>query len=173
MEHFDIYDKEGNFLHKTATRGTPLPKGEYFMVIHVWIEREDGRFLIQKRAKKSDPIPHQWAITSGVTSKGETPLQGAIREVKEELGLTLEPADLEDRARIVSHDESYHTITHVYHTTKAPDIDDLRFQKVEVLDAKYRSLPEIKTMIEKGEFWNYPDLLNEDNYFSILERGSL
>ena len=173
MEHFDIYDKEGNFLHKTATRGTPLPKGEYFMVIHVWIEDSNGRYLIQKRAKKSDPIPHQWAITSGVTSQGETPKEGAIREVKEELGLTLEPGDLEDRAHIVSHDESYHTITHVYHTFKAPSIDDLRFQKVEVLDALYVTLDKIRTMIDKGEFWNYPELLNEENYFNILESGSL
>ncbi len=173
MEYFDIYDKYGNFLHKTALRGTPLNPGEYFMVIHVWIEREDGRFLIQRRAKKTDPVPHQWAITSGVTSQGETPLEGAIREVHEELGLTLDSKDLEDRARIVSHDESYHTITHVYHTFKAPKIDELRYQKIEVLDAKYVTLPEIKSMIEKGEFWNYPELLDEENYFSILERGSL
>ena len=173
MEIFDIYDKYGNFLHKNATRDTRLNPGEYFMVIHVWIERNDGRYLIQKRAKTTDLIPHQWAITSGGTSKGETPVEAARREVYEELGITLEKSDLDTRARIVSHDESYHTITYVYHTRNAPSIDHLRFEKTEVLKAKSVTLKTIKAMIVNGEFWDYPDLLNEKKYFSILESGSL
>ncbi|MFW5893282.1 MAG: NUDIX domain-containing protein [Bacillota bacterium] len=170
-ERFDIYDKNGRYLNKSVPRGTRLAKGEYFMIVHVWIEREDGQFLIQKRAKKSDPIPHQWAVTSGLTAEGEAPKESAIREVKEEIGIDLAPSDLMHRARILSSGNSYHTITHVYHAYRTVDTDTLELDEDEVLEVAYASLETILDMVEKGTFWDYNKLLGTHDYFSILERG--
>lgn len=171
MEHFDVYDAEGRYLHKSVPRGTRLPEGEFFKIVHVWIERDDGKYLIQKRAKKDDPIPHQWAITSGLTIKGETPKETAVREVEEEIGLSLDPAELTFLSRILSDHNQYHTITHVYHTTKAPSIDTLSLDKKEVLDVAYVSLETIQDMVAKKTFWDYNALLGVRDYFSRLERG--
>ncbi|MFW6298542.1 MAG: NUDIX domain-containing protein [Bacillota bacterium] len=171
-ERFDIYDSQGRYLNKSVPRGTRLPEGEYFMVVHVWIEREDGKFLIQKRAKKSDPIPHQWAVTSGLTSEGEGPKESAIREVKEEIGVELKASDLTDRAQIISTGNRYHTITHVYHTYQSLDVDALELDKDEVLEVAYVSLKTILEMVEKGTFWDYNKLLGTHDYFSLLKRGT-
>ncbi len=171
MEYFDVYDADGRPLNKSVARGTPLEEGEFFMVIHVWIERADGKFLIQKRAKTDDPVPHQWAITSGLASQGESPRISAVREVREEIGLSLKPGDLEHRARILSEHNRYHTITHVYHTRHAPDIRELSLDEEEVLEVAYVSLDTILDMVSRKAFWDYDALLGTEDYFSILKEG--
>jgi len=168
MEYFDLYDEQGNYLHKTAMRGKILKDGEYFLVVHVWIENDDGEFLIQQRAKKSDPIPHQWAITSGIPDQGEGPLDAAVRETEEELGITLSKKQLNKRAQIVSDHNRYNTITHVYHTYANIPLDAVTIDKKEVLRVKYATLGEILAMKEANEFWDYSRLLGVEDYFSIL-----
>lgn len=58
----------------------------------VWCETPDGRLIIVK-----SPYKRYWAIPGGVIDAGETPKQAAIRETKEEVGITLDPDTLEFR----------------------------------------------------------------------------
>ena len=88
MELFDLYDKEGKLLDRTMERGTSNQKGEYHLVVHVWIRNSKGEYLMQQRNKESDPIPNQWASTGGAVTAGEDSIAGAIRETAEELGVT-------------------------------------------------------------------------------------
>ena len=89
MEWLDIYDEHGNRTGKTAERGTFLSKGEYFLCAHVILENTDGLFLIQQRSDTKATRPGQWDITAGAVDCGEVSLDGALREAKEEVGLTL------------------------------------------------------------------------------------
>ena len=60
------------------------------LVAGVILHRED-RVLLQHR--DDDPsirFPGFWSLFSGHVEDGETPEQGALREIEEELGLTLE-----------------------------------------------------------------------------------
>jgi len=170
MEYFDVYDEKGYYLNKVVSRGTRLKEGEFFLVVHVWIENDEGKFLIQKRAKKSDPIPHQWAITSGIPNSGEKPLDAALRETREELGAELDKSKLKKRAQIVSAHGKYNTITHVYHTYQNIALENLELDKREVCDVKYARLDEILSMVESGDFWNYSKLLGVEDYFDMLRK---
>ncbi len=89
MEILDIYDEHGNLTGRTAERSTFLSKGEYFLCAHVILENQDGLFLVQKRSDTKATRPGQWDITAGAVDAGETSLDGALREAKEEIGLTL------------------------------------------------------------------------------------
>jgi 8-oxo-dGTP pyrophosphatase MutT (NUDIX family) len=51
-------------------------------------------FLLCRRAAKMRRHAGQWALPGGRLDAGETPLEGGIREVREELGLSLEPDDV-------------------------------------------------------------------------------
>ena len=51
------------------------------------IEDADGRSLIVKANYKS-----HWTFPGGVVDAGETPLQAAVRETREEVGLVIDPA---------------------------------------------------------------------------------
>ena len=111
MEILDIYDEHGNLTGRTAERSTFLSKGDYFLCAHVILENQDGLFLVQKRSDTKATRPGQWDITAGAVDAGETSLDGALREAKEEIGLTLPREKMRflfrDRRRSCYHDVYY------------------------------------------------------------------
>ncbi len=170
MERFDLYDEEGRFLKKTARRGDSLAFDEFFLVVHVWIEDEKGWFLIQRRAKRTDDTYGLWATTTGIPKAGEKPRQAALRETKEELGLTLKPEGLEELARIKTKGKNrLNTITSVYRVKKRLDPAELSPDPAEVMDTRLAPLDEILALVEEGEFWDYADILLRKDYFCLLK----
>jgi 8-oxo-dGTP diphosphatase len=53
---------------------------------------EDGRVVLVKRAHP--PLQAEWSIPGGVLEVGELVREAAIREAREETGLTVEPGEL-------------------------------------------------------------------------------
>jgi 8-oxo-dGTP diphosphatase len=53
---------------------------------------EDGRVVLVKRAHP--PLQAEWSIPGGVLEIGELVREAAIREAREETGLTVEPGEL-------------------------------------------------------------------------------
>jgi 8-oxo-dGTP pyrophosphatase MutT (NUDIX family) len=65
------------------------------------IQRKDKKILFQLRDNKPDiPNPNKWGIFGGGIEKNETPKQAAIRELKEELGLSMSSKDLKLIAKV-------------------------------------------------------------------------
>lgn len=58
-----------------------------------WIlESLDGKFLLQLRDNiPTIRFPGVWDLFGGGVEEGETPLEGALRELKEEIGIVLPP----------------------------------------------------------------------------------
>ena len=50
MELNDIYDKDRNLTGRTHRRGTPWKKGEYGLVVCVWVYDGHGNLLLTRRA---------------------------------------------------------------------------------------------------------------------------
>lgn len=50
LEHWDLYDKQGNFTNRRVRRGEPIPAGYYHLAVDIWIINSCQEFLIQKRA---------------------------------------------------------------------------------------------------------------------------
>ena len=57
---------------------------------------EDGEacFLITRRTAKLKRHSNQWALPGGRMDEGETPIEAALRETHEEIGLELEPSSV-------------------------------------------------------------------------------
>lgn len=100
MEYNDIYDKDRNPVGRTHLRGTPWKKGEYGLVVCVWVCDGQGKVLLTRRAPQKS-FPGTWENSGGAALAGETSLQAVARELFEETGIRAEEGEfrLIDRGR--------------------------------------------------------------------------
>lgn len=85
-EYWDLLDENRLPVGKRHLRGETIPSGLYHLVVHSWVMDENGLFLISRRqAGRTDEC--LWERTGGSVLAEETSLQGAVREVMEELGV--------------------------------------------------------------------------------------
>jgi 8-oxo-dGTP pyrophosphatase MutT (NUDIX family) len=95
-ELIDILDETGNATGKRLPIDDLHAQELWHGVAHVWIYNKEGQLLLQRRHPDVKWGADKWDLTAGGhISAGETPLQGAIREAKEEIGLKLDPSSLE------------------------------------------------------------------------------
>ena len=92
-EIWDLYNEKRELTGRDQVRGEEIPKGYYHLVVHVWIRNRCGKYLISQRSADRPTHPLKWECVGGSVLKGEDSLTGALRETKEEVGLSLEPKD--------------------------------------------------------------------------------
>ena len=90
-EIWDLYNENRELLGRDHIRGEQLPPDGFHLVVHVWIRNAKGEYLISQRSANRPIYPLMWECVGGSVIKGEDSLQGAIREVKEEVGIDIEP----------------------------------------------------------------------------------
>lgn len=90
-ELWDVYDENRNLTGKLQRRGDMPEDGAYHLVVHVWTRNSNGEFLLTKRSPNKG-FPHMWEATGGSALAGDDSLTAAVREVREETGIALDPA---------------------------------------------------------------------------------
>lgn len=90
MEKWDLYTKYRERTGKEHIRGEKIPEGFYHLVVAVWIRNRRGEYLISQRSANRPTFPLMWECVGGSVLKGESSREGAVREVKEEVGLDLD-----------------------------------------------------------------------------------
>ncbi|MBQ8598602.1 MAG: NUDIX domain-containing protein, partial [Oscillospiraceae bacterium] len=94
-EIWDAYKKDGTLAGIDLVRGEPIPNGLFHIVGCVMVRHVDGSYLLMQRDKDKQNYPGFWELgASGSVLKGETPLQGAERELLEECGITSDGLEL-------------------------------------------------------------------------------
>lgn len=89
MEIWDLYNERRELTGRDHIRGEEIPRGYYHLVVHVWIRNRKGEYLISQRSADRPMHPLKWECVGGSVLKGEDSLSGALREIKEEVGLSL------------------------------------------------------------------------------------
>jgi 8-oxo-dGTP pyrophosphatase MutT (NUDIX family) len=79
----------------TSTALPPALESHTLLVAAVIVhDQAAGRVLLLQRGARSKFAPLHWDLPSGKTDKGESVTAAAARELKEETGLTVDPASL-------------------------------------------------------------------------------
>jgi O-acetyl-ADP-ribose deacetylase (regulator of RNase III)/isopentenyldiphosphate isomerase len=69
--------------------------GDWHVASHIWLVTSDGRVLLQRRSVLKENWPGRWDVSAaGHVSAGETPIDAAVRETREELGLDITAEEL-------------------------------------------------------------------------------
>ena len=96
-ELLEVYDPEGNATGRAKPRGAVHLEGDWHLAFFCWIARQTPRgieILLQHRAARKDVWPLRFdASAAGHIRFGES-LEEAAREVREELGIAVELADM-------------------------------------------------------------------------------
>lgn len=158
MEIWDVLDCFGNKTGRTIERGMQLKDGEYHLVVHIYIINKKDEFLIQKRSMKKELMPGIWDITGGSVVSGEDSLTGAIREVKEELGITLSPGQL----FLVDRLKRKNSFADIWAAYADITVDDVVMQEDEVDEVKFVSDRDIIKIIFEAEY-------RDDSYKEIMK----
>lgn len=147
-EIWDVYDENRKIIGSIARKDWSLLKeGEYHIAVDAVIMNSNNEILISQRAEhKLQPL--KWECNGGSILKGETSLQGVIREVKEELGLILEARE----ANLVTtiQDEKKHYIKDVWLFKKDIAIEEISFPDKESIAAKWVSIEKFQEMYQEG-----------------------
>lgn len=98
MEYLDEVKENGEPTGRTVEREFAHSNGVRHRTAHVWIIRQYGgkiQVLLQKRSKTKDSYPGCYDISSaGHIPAGSDYTESAVRELKEELGVTASIDDL-------------------------------------------------------------------------------
>lgn len=166
-EHWDIYDNRKNKTGIVKARGSELMDGEYHLVALVWIKGCHGKYLISKRSSEINGAG-QWQTTGGCVLSGETSLEGAIREVKEEIGLNASADKMKlFQSKLVGDDSGW--IADYWFLEDDIDIEKVICQEEEVAAVKWATFDEIEAMMRNNRFF-YGELHLEE-LKKIEERG--
>ena len=94
-ELIDIVDIKGMFTGKSELKSVIHKKGLYHHTAHVWFFTSSGDILLSQRSAKKTICPLLWDVSvAGHVDSGETIKQAAIREISEEIGLSISDNDL-------------------------------------------------------------------------------
>ena len=93
MEMFDVIDEKGSPTGLIKERGVVHREGALHATSHIWIARKNQKsgydILLQKRSAIKDSHPGCYDISSaGHIGAGDDPLSSALRELREELGIS-------------------------------------------------------------------------------------
>lgn len=95
-EPVDILDEQGNQTGQTMLKSEAHAKSLWHGAAHIWIYNSKGEVLLQQRSLKKVIDPGIWDVSAaGHMQAGKTPKEAAMEEAKEELGLTVNPDELE------------------------------------------------------------------------------
>lgn len=95
VEILDVLTPDGAPSGRTKRKDHVHRDGDWHRSAHLWIATPDGRLLLQRRSPSKENWPNLWDISvAGHIDAGESPIEAAIREAHEELGLTLRAEEL-------------------------------------------------------------------------------
>jgi hydrolase, NUDIX family len=85
MEYIDIFDENNNPTGQIKEKEKAHEEGDFHRTAHVWIVNDKNELLLQKRSANKKSHPNCWDISgAGHIKAGESVIDGAIRELKEE-----------------------------------------------------------------------------------------
>lgn len=140
-ELWDAYDNNFNKLANiTLVRGEKIPDGIFHLVCEIAVKHKDGQYLLMQR-DSSKHYGGMWELTAGGSAlKGESAMDCAIRELKEETGICCE--ELIEIGRVVHYE--HHSIYVQYLCYTECEKDSILLQEGETMAYKWVDKEELK-----------------------------
>ena len=144
MEYNDIYDKDRNLTGRVHLRGTPWRKGEYGLVVCVWVADGKGNILLTRRAPEKT-FAGTWENSGGAAQAGETSRQAIARELFEETGIRAEPEEFQ----LIGSGVDRNTHFDYYTLIRSTPLAEIKLLPGETDDAKWVTFAQVHQLIRE------------------------
>lgn len=108
MEQLDLCDERGRPLSRGKARGLVHRDGDWHRAFHCWVvvsgelgggqaptlRAERAHLLLQRRSLQKETWPGLWDVSVGGHYQAGEGIEGGLREIQEELGLTVQADEL-------------------------------------------------------------------------------
>lgn len=154
QEYIAIWEENGIPTGTHCLKDEAHIKGLFHPTVHIWFYTKNRRILLQQRGKNKETFPSFWDVSvAGHVMSGESILDGALREVKEEIGLDINKKNLlqvDVRKNVNIHPNGIkdREFQHVFICELLADFNDLKIQKEEVDDIALITLDNLKFYAE-------------------------
>ena len=165
-EVIDIYNENNEGLNIQKMRSEAHKSGLWHRVSHIWIYNSNREILIQLRSENKELYPNMWDISvAGHIGAGEEPVISALREIEEEIGLSVKPEDLQffkiRKHKIVYREIKNNEFCYVYFLKFNGDIKKLILQEEEVAKIQFLSFDKLEEELKmhpekyalRGDYW--------------------
>lgn len=170
MELMDLYDADRHPTGQSIERDAPVPPGNYILVVQVCIFNEQGQMLIQKRQDHKSVWGGLWDLSAGgAVDNGEHSRDAAMREVREELGLSI---DLSGRSPDIT-TRLEDAFGDIYLVNTEPELSKLTLQPEEVSQVQWASEEQILMLLKNGHFVPFHPSFISFLFFRSKHTGNL
>lgn len=143
MEWNDVYDENRCLTGKLHRRGDKWGKGEFGLVVCVWVYDGNGNILLTRRAT-GKTFAGTWENSGGAAKAGEDSRTAIARELFEETGIRANPEEFEflrtTRDKIAFFDH--------YCLRRQTPLEEIRLLPGETDAAQWASFEKIHELIE-------------------------
>ena len=169
-EMFEIMERDGSFTGRKKSRSQVHRDGDLHGASHIWVYRlTEGKaeLLLQKRSDDKDSFPGCYDVSSaGHLDPGEDFQAGALRELKEELGILAEPNQLQYmRTKEIDLTDIFygkpfhnHELIAIYMLELVPANLEISYQKEEISGVMWMEVDTLLRMAKENSFLHCLDL---------------
>ena len=143
-------------------RHEAIKNGHWHRAVHVWIVNDKNQVLCQKRSLLKDMGPGKWEPTvSGHLGPDDNYFTGAVREIKEETGLTVDPKDLQLLKIYKNHD--FKEYRGIFFCKSEAELHHIQMEPDEVSEVKFIDIDVLKSQLleQESEEWIQPEYAAE------------
>ena len=145
MEYNDIYDRNRKPTGRVHVRGTQWGKGEYGLVVCVWVYDGRGKLLLTRRAPEKS-FAGTWENSGGAAKAGETSRQAIARELFEETGIQA----AEEEFEYLCSDRGRNFFFDFYCLKRDIPIEQIKLLPGETDSAQWASMEKVRQMVKSG-----------------------
>ncbi len=169
-EYFDVLDENGNRTGEIKLRADVHKDGDWHKVVHIWIINQNNEILLQRRCPTKDSLPNMldMACAGHLTTEDDS-ITAALRELKEELNLDINPNQLnfiktfKNRLRY-SDTFINNEFADMYILKTNKKISEMKFQESEISEIMFIDFNKFKEMVNKKQ----SDLIMYTEEFKLL-----